>query len=73
MTVSREERDQILNELETAVEEWYARETERVEDEVSFLKSVLRGRTGSESVARANTSEARVLVINDISTFLTGG
>lgn len=73
MTASLEERNALLNELESAVEEWYTRERARVEDEVTFLRSVLRGRTGSESVARRNTSEARVLVIDDITSFLSGG
>lgn len=72
MTATLEERNALLDELEEATNAWYDRERERVEDEVTFLKSVLRGRTGSETVARANTEAARVLVINDITTFLAG-
>lgn len=72
MTTSTEARDAILDELKEATEDWFEAESSRINDEVTFLKSVLRGRTGSESVARSNTSEARVLVLNDIGSFLTG-
>lgn len=72
MTTPTETRNQILDELEEATNEWFDTESQRIEDEVTFLKSVLRGRTGSESVARRNTDEARVLVINDIESFLAG-
>lgn len=65
-------RNQRLNRLQSAFTEWHGREKSRLEDEVTFLKSVLRGRTGSERLSRANTAEAEVLVVNDISTFLSG-
>jgi hypothetical protein len=65
-------RDKLLDDLKTAVDEWYTAEEKRINDEVAFVKSVLRGRTGSERLARANTQEAGILVINDIGTFLSG-
>lgn len=65
-------RDALLDRLKTAFDQWHDSETKRLTDEVTFLKSVLKGRTGSERVARANTAQAEVLVINDISTFLQG-
>lgn len=65
-------RNQLLDELKRAFDEWYRNETSRIDNEVSFVKSVLRGRTGSERLARSNTSEARILVIDDINSFLTG-
>lgn len=65
-------RNQLLDRLKTAFDEWYDTEHSRLEDEATFLKSVLRGRTGSERLSRSNTAEAEVLVVNDISTFLTG-
>jgi hypothetical protein len=67
-----ERRNALLDELKTAVDEWATNEERRVQDEVVFVKSVLRGRTGSERLARSNTAEARVLVIDDITSFLTG-
>ncbi len=67
-----EARNQLLDRLQSAFNEWHDREKSRLEDEATFLKSVLRGRTGSERVSRSNTSEAEVLVINDIDSFLAG-
>ena len=65
-------RNARLDRLQTAFDEWHDREKKRLEDEVTFLKSTLRGRTGSERVARSNTEEAEVLVVADINSFLTG-
>jgi hypothetical protein len=68
----REARDRLLDELKQATDEWFEAEERRIEDEVAFVKSVLRGRTGSERLSRSNTREARVLVIDDITSFLAG-
>jgi len=65
-------RNDKLDRLKSALDEWYGREKSRLEDEATFLKSVLRGRTGSERLSRENTSEAEVLVSDDISSFLGG-
>ena len=65
-------RDQLLDELKSATDEWYKAEKKRIEDEVLFLKSVLRGRTGSDRLNRTNTTQAAVLVIDDITSFLAG-
>lgn len=65
-------RNQILDELKEALDDWHEQEIKRIDDEVEFVKSVLRGRTGSERLARSNTEEARILVIDDITTFLAG-
>ena len=68
-----ERRNQILDELKTATDEWFAAEEKRITDEVTFVKSVLRGRTGSERLNRSNTTEARILILDDIQSFLSGG
>lgn len=65
-------RDQLLDELRSATDQWYQAEKKRIEDEVTFLKSVLRGRTGSDRVSKSNTSQGTVLAINDINSFLAG-
>lgn len=65
-------RNQILDELKQALDDWHEQEIKRIDDEVTFVKSVLRGRTGSERLVRSNTEEARILVIDDITTFLAG-
>jgi|NOAtaT_6_FD_contig_31_422354_length_381_multi_2_in_0_out_0_1 hypothetical protein len=69
---SVEARNALLDELKSALDDWHEREIKRIDDEVTFAKSVLRGRTGSERLARSNTTEARVLVIDDINSFLAG-
>lgn len=66
------ERDALLDRLKEAFDEWYDSEHSRLEDEATYLKSVLRGRTGSERLSRENTAEAEVLVVNDITSFLAG-
>lgn len=68
----KERRDALLDELKEAVDDWAEAEEEKVTKEIDFMKSVLRGRTGSERLSRSNTEEARILVIDDISSFLTG-
>jgi hypothetical protein len=67
-----ERRNRLLDELKSATDDWADAEERKVQDQVTFLKSVLRGRTGSERLARSNTAQARILVIDDISSFLTG-
>lgn len=67
-----ERRNALLDELKEALDEWADDAEEKTQDEIDFMKSVLRGRTGSERLARSNTTEARVLVIDDIDSFLTG-
>lgn len=66
------ERDALLDRLKDAFDEWYDSERSRLTDEATYLKSVLRGRTGSERLSRENTSEAEVLVVKDITSFLAG-
>ncbi len=65
-------RNQILDDLKTALDDWHTKEIKRIDDEVTFIKSVLRGRTGSERLARSNTAVAQILVIDDITSFLAG-
>jgi hypothetical protein len=67
-----ERRNALLDELKDALDEWGDAEEQKIEDEVTFMKSVLRGRTGSERLARSNTAQARILVIDDINSFLSG-
>lgn len=67
-----ERRNALLDELRQATDDWATAEEQKVQKEIDFMKSVMRGRTGSERLQRSNTTEARVLVIDDISSFLTG-
>lgn len=40
-------RDERLLDLKTKVEEWHEKESTRLQDEVSFLQSIIDGRTAS--------------------------
>jgi hypothetical protein len=71
-TAEIDARNRLLDELKAALDEWHDKEIKRIDDEVLFVKSVLRGRTGSERLSRSNTEEGRLLVIDDIASFLTG-
>jgi len=63
-------RNQRLDALQTALDEWHEKERGRLTDEAAFLRSFLRGRTGAERLSRSNTSEATELVQTDITSFL---
>lgn len=65
-------RNQRLDDLQKAVDEWHESERGRLEGEATFLRSFLRGRTGSERLSRSNTAEAESLVGEDITSFLGG-
>ena len=65
-------RNALLDQLKNALEDWHTQTIQKIDDEVDFAKSVLRGRTGSERLQRSNTSEAQILVIDDITSFLAG-
>lgn len=72
MSTQKNRRDALLDELLEAFEQWHDKETERVDREVRYLKSVLRGRTGSDRLGSSSTEEAAQIVQNDIDAFLTG-
>ena len=66
------ERDARLDALKKATDEWADKETKRFEDEVKFLKSVLKGRTGAGRLANQNVADSSKLVVDEISQFLEG-
>ena len=70
--VSKENRDARLEALATAVREWGEKERTRLEDEVVFLKSVLRNRSGASKLASKNVEDAEFYLIDKINKFLEG-
>jgi hypothetical protein len=74
--MSRDERTEARNErldqLQTAVNEWADKEIKRLQDESTFLKSVLKGRTGAGRLADQNVVDSSKLVVDEISQFLEG-
>lgn len=69
---ARQARDDKLDRLQQALTEWHTAEKKRLQDEVTFLRSLLRGRTGSDRLAQGNAVQAEVLVTADITSFLAG-
>lgn len=69
---ARNRRDALLDDLQQAFEQWHQNETKRVDREIRYLKSVLRGRTGSDRLGSANAEEASRIVQTDLDSFLTG-
>ena len=66
------ERDARLDALKKATDEWADKEIKRLEDEATFLKSVLKGRTGAGRLANQNVADSSKLVVDEISQFLEG-
>ena len=69
---TKEERDRRLTALENATEEWGKKEKERLEGDVTFLKSVIKGRTGAGKLANQGVADSKDLLINKIGQFLEG-
>ena len=68
-----EDRNARLDELESAIKEWAAKRRKQLNEQVAFSRRLLRGRTGSERLARASVESASSLTVNEIKKFLTGG
>jgi len=66
------ERVARLDALKRATDEWADKETKRLEDEATFLKSILKGRTGAGRLTNQNVADSSKLVVDEISQFLEG-
>lgn len=66
------ERDARLDQLSEAVEKWADKEVKQLTDEASFLKSILKGRTGAGRLANQNVVDSSKFVVSEISEFLEG-
>lgn len=69
---NKAERDARLDELATATKAWAKKRREQLQTQVSFAKRTLKGRTGSERLAKASVSATTTLVVDQINEFLTG-
>lgn len=65
-------RDERLDALKAATDEWADKAIEQLEDEATFLKSILKGRTGAGRLANQNVADSSKLVTDEISRFLEG-
>lgn len=66
------DRDARLDRLSQATDKWATDETNRLNYEKDFLKSVLKGRTGSGRLASQNVVDTYKIVVDSIKTFLEG-
>jgi len=70
---TRTERDANLDALQAAVDEWGEKELSRLENEVKFMRAVLRGRTGSEKAGTQALDAASSLLQAEIDDFIAFG
>jgi len=66
------ERNDLLDQLTDALEDWYKKETEATQNEADFVRNVVKGRQGAMKLSKGNVEKAKVLVIDDITSFLAG-
>jgi orotate phosphoribosyltransferase len=66
------ERNALLDQLTDALEDWYEKETKAIQDEADFVRNVVKGRQGAMKLSKGNVEKAKVLVIDDITSFLVG-
>ena len=66
------DRDARLDRLQQATDKWAIDETNRINYELDFLKSVLKGRTGAGRLASQNVTDTYKIVVDSIKNFLEG-
>jgi hypothetical protein len=67
-----EARNARLTALKNATTQWADNQTKYLNDQVTFAKRILRGRTGSERLTSTALSLGKDIVVDEINTFLTG-
>ncbi len=65
-------RDAVLDQVKTAWDEYYKNETRAIDAEEEILQRVLKARGGANTLAKLNASRSKILLVNDINSFLTG-
>lgn len=69
---TKKARDQKLDDLLKAHEELHQKEVKRIEATAELCRSLLKSRSGAAGLAKANASVSKLLIVNDIGSFLTG-
>jgi hypothetical protein len=70
--IAKASRDKLLDELKKTSDEVHKKQMKGIDAEEAYLKDVLKARSSASSLAKANASASKLLLINDIATFLTG-
>jgi hypothetical protein len=65
-------RNKNLDALQTAADDWISTEKKRIEEEIAFLRKVLKGRTGAEQANSTNLAKSLELVSAEIDSFIIG-
>ena len=65
-------RDQRLKDLLAATNTWADQETTRLQNESTFLTSILKGRTGAGKLTSQNVVDSSKLTVASINEFLSG-
>jgi len=69
-----QERNDNLEALRKAANEWADKELERLDNEVKFMRQVLKGRRGTaDNVGTANLASASAVLEGNLNNFITGG
>lgn len=66
------QRDQRLQNLLQAVQQYVQAEQTRINNEVSVLQAVLNGRTGGAGIQASSTAVVAAVAQNDIAAYLSG-
>lgn len=64
------ERNQRLDALLVATEEWGNKRVKELENKVTLVKALLKGHTGTERIAQNVTNQTKEIVVSAIEEFL---
>ena len=66
-------RDANLDTLKAAVKMWGDKEKTRLENEVKFMRAILKGRTGSEKAGTQNLNTLQEILKLEVEDFIASG
>jgi hypothetical protein len=70
---TKADRDANLDSLKSAVKSWGDKEKTRLENEVKFMRAVLKGRTGSEKAGTQNLDTLQKILELEVEDFIAFG
>jgi hypothetical protein len=69
-TITKQERDRLLDELQQEVKFWAQQERREIERKAEFLKKVLKARAGAGKVVASNIARASKLTAISVNNLL---
>lgn len=67
-----DERNKRLDNLLTVTKQWGEKRVKELEDKVTVIKALLKGRTGAERINNSAVTATQEVVVNSIEEFLDG-